>query len=617
MQERLTMLEASIIAGVLQDAYSQSMGVPKYGSILEFFEDGFSLTDDDRFKRFELKYSPWCRELCRWWSDYSTPWIYLIFGSQLAKTSFMMGCLLYVSQYERGATPCIWVMSIAEEAKNFIKGRLKPFLDESGEEAIKKDQWKLSSFRVNNSSVKVGYATAKTTIRTKPCRYAFGDEIGLWKESTNYVKKRTRTFEGKRKGVFCTTPPDNSDHHSVSEMFAGNYYQWWVPCMHCGKYQGLLFKNLVFKEGKVDGVWDFEKVKECVRYKCEHCGGFWYDHQKLDIINKGKTVCVDPDTYESREERKSDSKTLQISALYSVFTEWGTLAIGHLKAEQEGYKARIEFITDELAEVPKKRLGQSLKKHELARFIDPIRKSGIIPGYNLYTAGIDVQRAGNLYYSVWGFKGGPVISSHLLKYGIVGWKDADGGVNWIPLLQEFADFRSRLYRATLDATDGEVTFVIYDFCRYHGKPFVPLRDAGTQLEKICFKSLDIDPRTGQKLKATGFKYLSVNSDIVKDEIATMFSRLPTDEGACTFPCDVEEVFLRHISNEHRTEEERRGRIVSTWQLRYSGAANHFFSTMVYAHAAMEDVRPLLQKAGGAKKSIRKARKRIIYPGEQL
>ena len=192
-----------------------------------------------------------------------------------------MGVLLYVSQYVKGGVPVLWVMSIEEEAKIFVSERLKNFLIEGGaKEALK--NWKDKAFRFFNALVKIGYASTKRTLRTMPCRFVIGDECGIWKEPISYVKKRTRYFRGRRKGIFGTTPPENEGHHSWKEATAGNFYQWWVPCPECGAFQGLKFRNIKFEGKDEHGEWDYERVLESARYQCEHCGALWDENQKLD-----------------------------------------------------------------------------------------------------------------------------------------------------------------------------------------------------------------------------------------------------------------------------------------------------------------------------------------------
>ena len=181
------------ITRILENLY-KSLDIPKYKTLLEFLEDGFYLTPNDRYSKFDIEMSPWC--------------------SQVSKTTFMIGVLLYVSQYVRGAVPCMWVHNTQTEVKKFVKDRLMVLLN-NPDNATKKgaDRWATEGFYFNNSYLKIGYATTKDSMASIPARFVFGDECGKWKESTSYAKLRTRTFEGTNFfGIFASTPPPTTDH---------------------------------------------------------------------------------------------------------------------------------------------------------------------------------------------------------------------------------------------------------------------------------------------------------------------------------------------------------------------------------------------------------------------
>lgn len=565
--------------------FKKSLEVPSYEDSYAFFQDGFSLTDDDRFKKFELKYSPWIKLLCEWFEEPDIDWMYLIFGSQTSKTTFMMGILLYVTQHVRGAVPILWVMSTEDEVKNFLKSRLKPFLNNVN---IDKDKWMSETFRLFNSQFKAGYATNKTSLRSMPCRYVFGDECGLWKESVSYVKKRTRTFIGKRKGIFATTPPDNPNHHSWKEATIGNFYQWWVECPSCGEYQAILFKNLHWKgKNKETDTWDYLKVRKTTRYECPYCQDCWEEKDKLAIINTGIGVCVDPYTYKKVEISGVRQKTLQISALYSIFTSWGQLAVEFLTAKKAGIESLRIFTTDELAETIKED-GVSIQAHKLRKYEAP-RPRGYRSGFDLYTAGIDVQRKGELFWVLIGWKKGSVYSGHILDYNIASWKDENNRANWEGLMRVFNPFINKLYRCAIDASDGLVSQEIQDFCTWAGKPFIALKDRGsTFTKKIEFRDTHggIEGNKKQKFQE---KTMFINSGYIKDEIATALIRHPQAKGAWSFPKDTEQRFYQHLGNEIRITQKGKNK----WIPKYSNAPQHWFSALVYATASKEDIRNLL------------------------
>lgn len=578
---------------VILEAAQKASKLPKYNNITEFFEAGFTLTEDDRLRKFELKFSPWVRTLCQWFDDPQVDWIYLSMGSQVSKTTFMMGCLLYVSQYVRGAVPCLWVQAVEELAKVFIGKRLRPFLDNSGQEALVSGRWKNEAFRVYNSAVKVGISTSEATLRTHPARYIFGDEYSIWEHTISDVKTRARTFEGCRKGIFGSTPPKDAKHHSVAEIRSGNWWQWWVPCLSCSVFQPLIFSQLKWyeKENESDK-WDHDRVRKTARYMCRHCNEFWNESEKLKIINAGKSVCVDCYNYAETEPRPCDSNTMQINGLYSMFTSWGKLASNFLTAKAGDVSSLKTFFTDELAEIPSEVGAEGLKELELGKYVSTSRYSGKQEGFAIYTAGIDVQRNGKLYYVIIGWKGGTAVSGHILKYGVVGWKDADQKNNWKPILQEFAPWISCLYCCAIDASDGFTSQSVLDFSYWAGKPFMPLKDTGSgQLIRVCRRRVS-DWKSGAN--HGNLEALVINSAMIKDEIAAAFHRAPESEGAWTFPADTGEDFLRHMANEHRTNVRSNGRTVSKWIPRYAGAQQHWFSAVVYAAAAMEEQRYRIQ-----------------------
>ena len=253
------------------------MPVPKFNSSIEFFEAGFQLTSDDRSGNFKIEFSPWIRLLCQWFDDPNVEDIYQNQASQTCKTTFDMGILFYISQHVSGPVPISWFLATDIEARDFIKERLKHFLDSADKEALKDKRLKPRAFRVFNSPVRVGYSTSEITMRQKPARFTIGDETSTWSDRLNciaYIRKRSRTFEGIKKHIWSTTPPRSGKHYSWTEAVNTDYYCWEVPCPHCSKFQILRFSQLKFDQCRVspeDATWDEERVLKETKYKCIHC----------------------------------------------------------------------------------------------------------------------------------------------------------------------------------------------------------------------------------------------------------------------------------------------------------------------------------------------------------
>ena len=574
---------------IIEAAYS-SKAKQKF---IDFLKEGFKLNAEDRFLVYDIALTPYHHLVAQWVDDPDVDWIYLIQGSQTSKTTLQMGFGIWCS---KEPNRLLWVQSTEDEAKNFVTERLKPYIEGFDPETIKRGNWKNEAFRVFNARWKIGFATTENSLKSVPCKYIVGDECAGWKIPVSYPKKRTKTFEGKgRKGLFATTPPRSGEHHSWKSAKNSDFYRWFVPCPTCNHFQPMVLKNLIWDGRKEDGTWDEKEVRETARFQCEKCLDFWSEDQKYTIISRGRGVCVDPEKdFEVTEDKGRRSKAIQIPSFYSMFTTWGQLAMDFLDAKKEGREALEIYITDELAEtIEQKDQENSLDENVLAQFIDPSRDFGIQQGeYHLITCGVDVQRRGELFVVLMGWKGGLVISGHVLDFGIVRWKDERTNAEyWEDYIDYLNPYLPYLHRVAMDSSDGEESQKIYDFCNYQGDPFVALKDGGAK-PTLKYKYTYHTPKEELKKRAPkSQRLLLVNSAKIKNDIQSAFERAPDDEGSWSFPAQTSDRFLKSLTKEFKTFD-KDGKTV--WKLKYSNAWNHYFSAMVYATAAMEDRRTRLQ-----------------------
>lgn len=559
-------------------------------SSLEFFERGFSLTEDDTLDYYDIDYSIWVNFLCRLFDDWDVETINLIQASQTGKTSFQMGILKYISKYLQGGVPVLWVQSTESQAVGFIQDRLKPFMDKNIDESIKNGRWKQEFFRVGKAAVKVAYSTTRETYVERPARIVIGDEVVKWGrgkltpiEVLYLTKKRSRTFKGKRKHLYSTIPPYNREDPIWIEFTENSdFYQWWCPCPNCKEEHPLLFKDLRFKEAKINGKWDIGKIKQFVRYSCPHCSFEWKDEEKRKIILNGRAVCVDANTYERKDPVIKTSVTLQISAMYSNFTDFSYLAEEFIKAKKSGWDALKTFFTDELAEPPPQQSDNEIKFSTLKSYIDEELNQGELPRKtSIITAGIDVQRSGEMYFSVVAWSPGAYPSAHLVDCGIVSWLDDKGQPNFEYIksaMQKYLSLGIPIENIVLDGTDGVVLDILYAFTTKIGRPWMVLREQNKQKIKVKFSHLSDEKQRKSGLKRQNI--MNVNSHMVKNYIEQ--SLLFKEENRWSFFNSCPDDFFYHCNNEHRVSEKRGGRVVEVWKPKYSKAPQHYFSSYVYA-----------------------------------
>jgi phage terminase large subunit GpA-like protein len=137
------------------------------------------------------------------------------------------------------------------------------------------------------------------------------DEIDAYKSTLknegdiiNLVKNRTDAYARKRKIYWASTPLVKQTSKIEKLFLDGDQEYYYVPCIHCGEYQPLVWhgKN---DNGEVYGiVWENDEkfkpitgdpekgIKSTVAYKCKNCGGLMRNHDKEIIIPKGKWVAT-------------------------------------------------------------------------------------------------------------------------------------------------------------------------------------------------------------------------------------------------------------------------------------------------------------------------------------
>jgi phage terminase large subunit GpA-like protein len=580
-------------------------------SFREFVANGFPLTEDDRFTTFDISLAPWFSGLADWVENPDIDWIYLIQGSQTAKTTFLMACLLYYSQFARGNCPIFWASATESEAQLFIKDRLRPFLQQSiGEDyGIDPKKWKMTAFRVFNSFVKVGYATAIATMRSWPARILLGDEIGIWRVPVEYFHKRTRTFRGVRKGIFGSTPPFDGNTASWATVRKADCYQIYVPCPHCDYEQFISFSRIRWYEKTAEeraagASWDFVKVNATAQYRCVACDKAWDEANKMALIAKGKFVCVDHETHERTAPKHGNARALHLPATYSPFTTWGELAVAFLEAKEAGITAFHTFVTDELAETPKTDDDtDSIEPSIFTQFVVP-RKRGFSEGYAVYTMGIDVQGNGALYVVLCGFSPGNAMSAHVLDHQVLRWKNDVGVPDFSALLEYVAPFRHRIYCALFDATDGVTRPDTQNFCAQAGHPFYMLIDRGSSpIVKAEWKVPESQKR--KAIRSRSDRFLMVNSSFFKNDLLAAMERDPAGSDAWSFPSDADADFFGQLCNEKRTPGvDNRGKPTYKWVVRYAGAPNHYLSALIYGLAGAEDQRRTLSMSDAARNVAR-------------
>ncbi len=211
-------------------------------------------------------------------------------------------------------------------------------------------------------------------------------------------------------------------------------------------------------------------------------------------------------------------------------------------------------------------------------------------------------------YTIVGWKANKSrISGHVIDYGVCRWRDEKDAFFWDEFLEVIEKYQQYLGKVGIDATDGVVESEIYDFCYTNGRQFIPIKDAGNLSNKYSHKRISDLPaykKNPRYKKYFSQEVLSIKSSSYKDDLVSAFCRDPEDDDAWTFPRGTKDNYFTHLLNEHRKRVKVGGRMVEKWMPKYSGAPQHWFSSLVYATAVMDIYRHHLQ-AGLRERVVKK------------
>lgn len=308
-------------------------------------------------------------------------------SAQSAKTLTILCLLAWATAEDPG--PILWVTSSLQEAKKFAKSRLMPLLERCAPVAKK-----MPTERGRKNTLEIYFPGApliitgsesEASLQSTPFRYIFLDEARSYPPGAlEMVSKRTRSYTYNYKKVTISTPDMEGD--AVDRAFMnGDQRHYEVKCPECAEFQELQWKDrddrgglkwdtdafdkvtlasgetvegtigeqengaiVLTSEGDVDrtieaeeivtitratkpgGQYNFDRLKETVRYECEHCGHVIHDtpaeRKVLSAVGNGRWV---------RRNLNAPSNTVSFTwnALLPWWTSWRDQVVEFLAAK--------------------------------------------------------------------------------------------------------------------------------------------------------------------------------------------------------------------------------------------------------------------------------------------
>ena len=416
-------------------------------------------------------------------------------------------------------------------------------------------------------------ANSPVGLRSLPVRYLFLDEVdgfpdeaGTEGDPVDLAVQRTATFNNRK--IFVVSTPTIKDASRIEQAFLeGDQRYFYVPCPHCGHYQVLRWRNVIF---------DPKNLTEAV-YKCEECEAIWHDYQKELILKKGRWIPTNPDA-------NPGVVSFHLSSLYSPhgWTSWTSIAREFLDSKDDPSRLQV-WTNTKLAETWEDMAGQQIDPTSLM-----VRREKWGPELPrqvvILTCGVDVQ-------------------DNRLELEIVGWGRGEeswsidyhvlyGDPSTPELWAQLDEVLSRKYPHSKDVPDlpiaatcidsgGHYTDYVINYCharRLHG--VFAIKGVGGVGKPIW-------PATASKSYTTKKPVYLIGVNDAKD---ILMRRLHLEDssgpGIWHFPMDRESDWFEQVTNEVASKKLSKGRLIREWVPRKAGVRTEGLDCRVYAYAAL-------------------------------
>jgi hypothetical protein len=445
-------------------------------------------------------------------------------SAQSAKTLTMLCLLAWAIAEDPG--PILWVTKSITEARKFAKTRLLPLLERCGPVASKlptrRGYANTLEIYFPGAPLIITGAESTASLQSTPFRYIFLDEVRNYPPGAlEMVSKRTRSYTYNYKKVVISTADEEGD--AVDRAFLnGDQRHYEVKCPGCGHFQELRWKAkedkgglkwettatdvVVMKNGeqlegrieetpegelvmrapdsrddrslklddiadlrratKPDGRYNFDRLKETVRYECEACGHRIHDTptERKFLTSEGNGRWVPHNL-----NAPSNYRSYTWSALLPWWTSWKDQVVEFLAAKHamqwndfvplkdhinetrgESWTDRLRYAGDEKFIHLRSRLYDPREKweHEVRRF-----------------ATIDVQAEGGRHFWLCIRAWALAASSRLLFYGKL-WSIEE-------LRQLLAEWNVAPGNVGIDA--ATFTSEVYKYCVESGYQWKPMK----------------------------------------------------------------------------------------------------------------------------------------------
>lgn len=562
-------------------------------TVAEWAENHRYLSSESSSKHGKFRALPWQVQPMEDVTDPHVESITLMWAAQTGgKTEIINNTIMYFIDHD--PCPILMLQPTVEMGESWSKERFTPSLRDNPR--LRGKVRDARSRDANNTILHKGFPGGHLTIvgtnapaglAMRPIRVLLCDEVdrypasaGVEGDPISLALQRTQSFWDSVK-IFTSTPTvkNASRIESLFQQTDQNYF--YVPCPWCEKFQTLNWSGVKWPKEQVE-----EKrihLIEKAFYECAHCQSPWTDEQRMAAIRKGEWRATAP---------FSGKRGYHLNGVYCMFraqkgfkNRLHQMAREHLEA-QNSAEMRQTWANTFLAETWELEGEQPITAEVMGRAENygPVLPAGVLA----LVAGCDAQRDRlegliigiGLGWELWCIEAARFTGSPEQEKV---WTALDQFLD-----QEFdhpSGAKLRVVRAFVDSSDKPEA--VYRFCKpRHNRGVYAIKGATTAAQPLC----GLERKWGS-LKCKGFL---VGTDTAKGLIYDRLKILNPGPKYIHFPVGFgfDEEFFKQLTSEKLTTEYRNGFPRRVW-VKPSGARNEALDMLVYALAAVENLRPAL------------------------
>ncbi len=561
--------------------------------------------------RISLDVTPYLKGPLDAFSDAGVKRLFLCFGTQSGKTTFLQCVIGYIVDQAPG--PTMFLRPTEWEATAFSKERMMVVVEDTPSLARHVlgrfgDKIKPLAYEFDRMTLSYAWSNSETSVRGRPIRYVIKDESSAYPPGASALAdERCKTY-WNAKIIETSTPKSDTDTiwrslglkkrqgtKPEDALVTGSYeattatsvYFYVLECPHCHGKIRLEMNQLRWPEDAA-----LRDIDDKGWYECQLCGGKITDSMKQDMVRRGEWVSDNPG---------GAWRGYHLNSLYAPWAScrFGAVAAQFIRARMSGDFEVMRGFVNNWCGLPYtlENIGADTVT---AAGIEAAKRGGHLKNQldarvRALTLGVDVQ-GDRLYWVVLGWAARETEPGKTeMETWVVSWGQCEDfdALERDVLARTWAHPEGGEMRIVAGAMDGRYrTAEVKEFCGKRSKVLavsfgeqtikqsqsttaVPFR--ATAIDRNSQGKPTMNSRIGYRLNTTYWKqwlYSRMN------RVESPVFHLPEQDDA-----DVR-AYIRHLSSEMEVTERVKGSTATkrVWRVRRGYEANHWLDGTVYASA---------------------------------